>query len=194
MESTLNRPEYTYSIILNYHRIHFGMHLVVKDISVCHRQTIPSEKKKQGKNYIPPIYCKFLNRSVALHILQSWKRCLRNERNVYGQPLEVRHNLTPANRILWDDIQSKLVSYKYKFISNWKIFVKKERNSRPATLLQTKCLTKPRLPVNWYPLTLLSRHRLPVNRYSLITLLLQHHVKTRKLVSTLEKVHLCILM
>lgn len=140
IESTYYHPECTYEIIINFLKIHFDIHLTMRDISVCHRQVIPTEKKKAGRKYIPPIYCKFLNRSIALHILKDRKHCLKNARNAYGQPLEVKHNLTPENRLIWEDVQNNLPGYKIRYISNWKIFVKKDSMSKPIHVASEKVL------------------------------------------------------
>lgn len=132
-ENEHGRPENCYNIIIGFLRIHYGIFLERRDISVCHRQIIPSEKKKFGRDYIAPIYCKFVNRYNAQYILDE-RECLRNCTNVYGQPLFVRENLTFSNKILLDSAQSDLNTFKFKYISNWKIFVKKDFNTKPIRI------------------------------------------------------------
>ena len=136
----MNGTEPIYNMIINFLRIHFGLLLTKRDISVCHRQVIPPNKKRLGKQYIAPIYCKFLNRHIIIDILARRKMCLKNVKNIYGQPIEVKHNLTLENRALWNDVHSMLADYKFKYINNWKIFVKKDARSPPIHVTSYKTL------------------------------------------------------
>ena len=66
--------ENCYNIAIGVFQHHLGLNLVKKDFSVCHRQTIPSEKKKYGKAYIPVMYCQLVNRFVARDVVERFKR------------------------------------------------------------------------------------------------------------------------
>ena len=131
-----------YNVIINFLHYHFGIIITTRDISVCHRQTIPTDKKRLGRKYIPPIYCRFLNRSLARMILERSKHELINAVNQYGDPLQVRQNLTLINRLLWEEVNSKLVSFRYKWITNGKIFVKKDGKSKPINVISDDILNE----------------------------------------------------
>ena len=126
-------PEDCYDIVIGFLQQHYGMRLGKRDISVCHRQIIPSDRRKYGRNYIAPIYCKFVNRFNAQYILDD-RNCLRNCKNKFGQPLYVKENLTYKNKLIWDSAQSDLGSYQFKYIKNWKIFVKKDPGAKPIQI------------------------------------------------------------
>ena len=130
LENTRWQNEDCYQIIINFLRIHFGMNISRQDISICHRQPIPSERKKLGNKFIPPIYCKFLHRTIAHKILKK-RNCLDGTRNKFGQPYFIKENLTPSKRLLWDSVQTNLASFEHKYIQNGKIFVKRNQQSRP---------------------------------------------------------------
>ena len=100
------------------------------DISIAHRQFNPAEKRKYGKQYISSIYVKFVNRFLA-HIVLERKNRLKKFRNRYGGKFFIRENLTLNRRMLWDLVESKLHSYRFKWIKNGKIFVKKYAKSWP---------------------------------------------------------------
>ena len=92
-------PERPYDVIIEFLRRHLGIFISKRDISICHRQDIPSERRKLGKNYIAPIYCKFVNRSVVHAILEK-RHLLKNIRNEANQPYLIKSNLTPTRRLL----------------------------------------------------------------------------------------------
>ena len=140
-ESVPGRRENCYNIVINFLRYHYNLHLNKRDISVCHRQIIPSEKRRLGRSYIPPIYCKFLNRYFAQEILDR-RSCLKGHKNTFGQPIFVSENLTFAKRVLWDSVNAKLDSYKHKYINNWKIFAKKDHGNRPVHVTSDQVLDK----------------------------------------------------
>ena len=111
------------------------------DISVSHRQIHPNEKKKQGSRYIPPIYCLFVNRSVATMILQR-KSMLNNVRNNRGDRYEIKENLTYDRRLLKERVDNELTSYQYSWVRNGTIFVKKSSRSRPIAVQSNEFLNK----------------------------------------------------
>ena len=126
-EGTRYKKENTTRIALVFFRYHFGIFLNEEDISVSHRTVIPDEKKKAGKNYIPPIYVKFVRRSVAQDILKR-KRSLV-AKNRFGQPYFISENLSVFRRKLMDRIKNELHSYALGWVSNGSIFVKKDKSS-----------------------------------------------------------------
>ena len=91
----------------------------MRDISICHRQFNPSEKKKYGKNYIQSIYVKFVNRSLVKTILKK-RYLLKN----FPQ-FSIKENLTLYRRNILDRVKEELVSYPHNWVSNGNIFVKK---------------------------------------------------------------------
>ena len=70
--------------ILNFLNKELGIKLHLQDIDIAHRMPIAEEQKKQGKNYLPPIYCKFVHKSVVHEILRK-RYLLKNMRNRYRQ-------------------------------------------------------------------------------------------------------------
>lgn len=143
-ESTRYSKENCYDIIINFLRIHFDIYITSRDISICHRQDNPSERKKMGNKYIPPIYCKMVNRSLGIYILDIQERCLRNVKNRFGQTLSVVQNLTYDNRILWESVKTNLSSYRVKYVVNGsgKIIVRKNNYSKPIHVPNNKKLAE----------------------------------------------------
>ena len=118
-------------VIIEFLRRYLGIYIRDYDISIAHRQVIPHMKKRLGRNYIPPIYCKFINRHVVHEIFRR-RHLLKNHRNIYGQRFNICQNLTLRRRLIWDKVQSKLVMFKRKWVSmNGTIFVKKSHYSKP---------------------------------------------------------------
>ena len=126
----LQNPEDCYEVIKEFCDQYLNITVMRYDISIAHRQYNPAEKRKYGKDYIPSIYVKFVNRFLAQFVLER-KNWLKKYRNRFGGKFFVRENLTLNRRILWDLVESKLHSYKFKWIKNGKIFVKKYAKSRP---------------------------------------------------------------
>ena len=116
--------------ILNFLNKELGIKLHLQDIDIAHRMPIAEEQKKQGKNYLPPIYCKFVHKSVVHEILRK-RYLLKNMRNRYGQKYVIQQNLTLCRRKLWTRIRNELTSYKFSWVHNGKLFVRKQRNTRP---------------------------------------------------------------
>ena len=83
-EGDRHRRENTTKVVLGFLQYHLGIRLREQDISVCHRQDIPDERKKMGRRYIPPIYCKLVQRSVARYILDRWQDLGRGKKSVWG--------------------------------------------------------------------------------------------------------------
>ena len=119
--------------ILNFLNKELGIKLHLQDIDIAHRMPIMEERKKQGKNYLPPIYCKFVHKSVVHEILRK-RHLLKNMRNRYGQKYVIQQNLTLCRRKLWTRIQNELKSYKFSWVHNGKLFVRKQRNTRPINI------------------------------------------------------------
>ena len=119
--------------ILDFLNNELGIKLHLQDIDIAHRMPIAEERKKQGKNYLPPIYCKFVHKSVVHEILRK-RHLLKNMQNRYGQKYVIQQNLTLCRRRLWTRIQNELTSFKFSWIRNGKLFVRKQRNTRPINI------------------------------------------------------------
>ena len=135
------RKEDTTEIIIDFCKYYLNITLNKYDISVSHRQIHPNEKKKQGSRYIPPIYCLFVNRSVATMILQR-KSMLNNARNSRGDRYEIKENLTYDRRLLKERVDNELTTYQYSWVRNGTIFVKKSSRSRPIAVNSNEFLNK----------------------------------------------------
>ena len=118
------------SVIINFLRTCMGIFITNRDISICHRQYNPSEKSKMGKDYVPAIYCKFLNRSLAKLILK--KRYMLKKYPQYT----VEENLTLPRRLLLERVQNELPRFSH-WISNGNIFIKEHSQSRPIKINTT---------------------------------------------------------
>ena len=134
-------PEDTYQIVITFLRQYLDIHIQLTDISICHRQVIPSDKRSLGKKYIPPIYCKFLHRSLVHRILEQ-RHLLKGQFNRYGDPLDITENLTPKRRLLLEAVETKLNSFNKKWVKNGDIFVKKYPKSRPIKIVNEASLNK----------------------------------------------------
>ena len=127
-------PENCIQVIKDFTNNYLNMKIETYDISTAHRQIIPNEKKRLGNNYIPPIYCKFVNRHVVHEILKR-RNLLRNQRNIYGQQFTICQNLTLNRRLLWENVTEKLTTYKRKWVTfSGNIFVKKTHKSAPIKI------------------------------------------------------------
>lgn len=121
---------------------YLDMDISTQDISVSHRQEHPDEKLRLGDDYIAPIYCKFVRRTLATtcverqHMFDS--RDLTNLQN--NQKIFVRENLTLNRRNLWNRVKSELTSYANKWVKNGKIFVQKRNNTRSIRVMTEKVL------------------------------------------------------
>lgn len=130
-----------YQVVLGFLAYHFGMRLQKADISVCHRQVIPSDKKLMGNHYIPPIYCKLVNRYRARDIVQQFNK-MKNPLTKFGTPFKVCENLTFERRALWEAVGTKLPSSTRKWIKNGKIFLKKSPSSFPTKVTSQEALDR----------------------------------------------------
>ena len=92
-----------------------------------------------GQNYIMPIYCKFLNRSVVHEILRR-RHLLKNARNELNNPYIIRENLTFNRRLLWDSVQENLGHFRYKWVKRGKIYVRHHANSKVIKVLSERVL------------------------------------------------------
>ena len=126
-------PEDVYDVVKNFFSHYLDISVRTYDISIAHRQFNPGDKKKYGKEYIPSIYVKFVNRHLALKILKA-RSLLKNCRNRYGGKFYIQENLTLNRRLLWDSVENKLDTYRYKWIKNGDIYVKKVANSKPIKI------------------------------------------------------------
>ena len=107
-EGSRDCPEDPYAIAINFIKIHFDIHVDLMDISVCHRQVIPTDKQRLGKHYIAPIYCKFVNRSLATRIMKK-KHLLNNVRNIFNEKMSIKENLTYERRILLETVENNSI-------------------------------------------------------------------------------------
>ena len=128
-QGTAHRPEDCYEIIANFCDVYLGLKVRRYDISIAHRQFNPADKREQGRNYIPSIYGKFVNRFLAQEILKRKNR-LKNWRNKLGGKFSLKPNLTLNRKMLWESTEEKLPDYRFKWITNGNIFVKKDTVSR----------------------------------------------------------------
>ena len=117
--------EDVYGSVISFFRKYLGINVSLRDISICHRQFNPRDKKRMGKNYIESIYVKFLNRSLVKTILKK-RYLLKN----FPQ-FRITENLTLNRRIIHERVQQELVSYPISWVSNGNIFVKK-RGGQPT--------------------------------------------------------------
>ena len=132
-EGSKDFPENPYAMVINFARFHLNINISLRDISICHRQVIPSEKKRLGKRYIAPIYCRFLNRSLANAILKK-RHWLVNVRNIFNQKFEIKENLTYHRRMLLESIQTEL-SHLTSWTSNGKVFVQESSDKKPIMII-----------------------------------------------------------
>ena len=129
-QGTRNRPENVTDLVINFLSKRLGIKITNRDISICHRQDIPSERMRLGRKYIAPIYCKFLHRTLVHEILGR-KHLLRRTRNKFNEPYEVTQNLTLNRRLLWSAVQEKLGNFRFKWVKRGgDICVKKNANSK----------------------------------------------------------------
>ena len=136
---TTNRPERTTDVILEFLRKFLGMRISNRDISICHRQDIPSLRRKMGKKYIVPIYCKFVNRSIVHEIMRR-RHLLKNVRNALNNPYIIEENLTPNRRVLWESVQKKLTNFRSKWVFRGSIYVRKHANSEKIKVISEHVL------------------------------------------------------
>lgn len=120
-------------MIVDFCRRYLDINISKQDISVSHRQWHPDEQRKQGKDYIPPIYCKFVSRSLAKLCID--KKHYIRKLTINDKDIFIRENLTFNRRSLMDRVQKQLHSYQYKWAKNGKVFVKKSKNSRVIRVL-----------------------------------------------------------
>ena len=146
VESNQYHHEDCYNIIIGLLRHHFNIFIEKQDISICHRQTIPSEKKKLGKHYIPVIYCRFVNRHLAEVVKQF--NLLKNPLSIYGKPFRICQNLTLERRKIWDSLENTLETFQAKWVQNGNIFAKKDAHSHPVKINHHKVLEKLLLSAN----------------------------------------------
>lgn len=133
-QGSRSRREDTNKIIINFCEHYLGVNINTYDISVSHRQPIAAERKRLGRKYIPPIYCRFVNRQLATQILKK-KSLLKNVRNERNEPFFIKENLTLQRRLLREKARENLTSYKYQWVRNGSIFVKRDRYSRPIRIV-----------------------------------------------------------
>lgn len=129
-QSTYHKREDTSEIVMNFCDYYLGIQVKPSDISVSHRQPIEADRKKQGNRYIAPIYCRFVNRKLANHIMNK-RHLLKDVRSKRGDRFFVKETLTLQRRLIRDRAQSTLTSYKFKWVKNGSIFVRKNEYARP---------------------------------------------------------------
>ena len=122
--------EDTTDVVIDFLHRYLGIDVTTYDISVSHRMVIPPDKKKYGRDYIPPIYCKFLNRSLV-HLILSKRHLLNNfPSHSQRQKMAIEENLTLIRRSLRDRVKKELPTYRFKWVHNGNVMVRKDRNSR----------------------------------------------------------------
>lgn len=141
VESTRHRKEDPTNMIINFCARHLDIHMTRADISVCHRQPIEEERRRAGRNYIPAIYCRFTRRTLMLLCLEK-RHLLRNVRNRFGQRMFLRENLTLERRQLLDRVENELTSFEQIWVKDWKIFARKDKNTRPIRIHSELALEK----------------------------------------------------
>ena len=139
-QGTRKKPEQTTNLIINFVRVHLGLNISNRDISICHRQDIPSERLRLGKKFIPPIYCKFLHRSLVHKILER-KHLLKQTRNKFNEPYEIKQNLTLNRRLLWNSVEEKLSHFRFKWVKKGgDICVKEHMDSKTVKVVSERVL------------------------------------------------------
>ena len=136
-----DHPNYenTTEVVLEFTNRYLGLNLNKFDISTSHRVIIPEDKRRMGRDYIPPIYCKFVHREVVHAILQR-KHWLKHEVNTRGKKFIISENLTLIRRKLKEKVENELTSYRFKWVKNGNIFVKKTPQSRPIKITDDEVL------------------------------------------------------
>ena len=134
-----NGRENTSETIVDFCRYHLNIEINKYDISISHRMPIQEEKRKYGEEYIPPIYCRFVNRSVAMLCMER-KHLLKDAHNNRNGKYVIKQNLTLQRRLLRDRAEEKLHSYKFKWVKNGTVWVRKERNSKPIKVVSDEVL------------------------------------------------------
>lgn len=127
------KNEDCYRIIQNFCAQYLDIEVRKFDMSIAHRQFNPKEKRKLGKNYIPSIYVRFVNRFLADNIFEAKYR-LKNERNQHGNKLFIKRNLTFLGRELWELTLAKLTDFRYKWFKYGTIYVKKSDQDKAIVI------------------------------------------------------------
>ena len=140
-QGTRYRREDTNEIVMHFCDYYLGMQVKRSDISVSHRQPIEADRKKYGDRYIPPIYCRFVNRKLAHEILRR-RHMLKNVRSKRGDRFFVKETLTLQRRLIRDRAKTSLTTYKFQWVKNGVIFVKKNENARPIRVISEGTLDK----------------------------------------------------
>lgn len=156
--SDTNQQEDTTEIVIHFCNYYLGIYMTKYDISISHRQPIEADRLKFKEKYIPPIYCRFVNRKLAHNILER-RHLLRNARNFRNERFFIKENLTLQKRLLRDRARSELTSYRFQWVKNGSIFVKKDSYSRPIRLNSEACLEKLLHEQNRTPTGVLTCHR-----------------------------------
>ena len=137
-QGTRTRSEDTNEIVMHFCDFYLGLPVKRSDISVSHRQPIEADRKRIGDRYIAPIYCRFVNRKLAMEVLKR-KHLLKNVRSKRGDRFFVNETLTLQRRLLRDRAKKSLTTYKFHWVKNGTIFAKKNENTRPIR----ECIPKP---------------------------------------------------
>ena len=111
------------------------------DISIAHRQYNPEEKKKHGKDYIPSIYVKFVNRFLAEEIFDR-RYVLKDFRNKLGGRFFIEKNMTMKRKQLWESVGKNLDAYQFKWIKNGDVYVRKNKTSKRIKIVSATMLEK----------------------------------------------------
>ena len=114
------------SIVLDFLDSVLGLKLSKYDISVSHRQRQP-RNVNDSELHPDPIYAKFVNRFIKNDILYLKRKLFKRmkQTNVF-----IRENLTLRRRDLLVTAKRKLHNFKFIWVREGSIFVRKYSNSR----------------------------------------------------------------
>ena len=140
-QGTRTRSEDTNEIVMHFCDFYLGLQVKRSDISVSHHQPIEADRKRIGDRYIAPIYCRFVNRKLAMEVLKR-KHLLKNVRSKRGDRFFVNETLTLQRRLLRDRAKKSLTTYKFHWVKNGTIFAKKNENTRPIRVYSEATLDK----------------------------------------------------
>ena len=107
-------------LVTNY----LGINISKFDISVSHRMNLPANKSS-----VPPIYCKFVHRSLAHKILRR-SHWLKSKPNRIVNKIQIKPNLTLIRRTLFERAEKELKTYKHTWSKNGNVFVRKNNRSK----------------------------------------------------------------
>ena len=133
IQGTYKKPENCYEIVKNFCGYYLNIKVQTYDICIAHRQFNPKEKRRHGKNYIPSIYVKFVNRFLADEIFRK-QYLLKNVRNKLGGSFSIERRMTLKRKQLLESAKEKLTSFKFVWSKNGNVFAKKDKWSKKVKI------------------------------------------------------------